>query len=270
MWIMETEVMEVETAAEGYLPAAPGGNAPFLRMAAASFLLHVMALGFLFMAAVNPFSAVESQPSLPVIHVTLSPLDGNNPSNVARFTTAPSEREDAAVHAQGKRTGTTPVKRNPFDSIPTENRAFEENREIGLASGPALTVPAPSRPEESVASGNVIQGNQVAVVTGGGRFPEPTLDSLPVRPRYLDTPSPVYPAEARSRGYEGTTLLTVEVLANGRVGQVLVKKSSGHVVLDRSALRAVQSWRFEPARIKRIPHAMTVDIPIRFSLEGQR
>jgi TonB family protein len=85
-------------------------------------------------------------------------------------------------------------------------------------------------------------------------------------PRYARNPKPVYPQEAREKGYEGKVLLRVEVLANGRVGQVVVKKSSGCEVLDRSALAAVKEWRFIPARKGEVAVPVWVIIPIKFQL----
>jgi len=85
-------------------------------------------------------------------------------------------------------------------------------------------------------------------------------------PRYRENTHPVYPLIARMRGYEGIVLLSVEIFANGRVGRLNIKKSSGHTVLDRSALEAVKKWKFEPAKRGDFPLTVTVDIPIRFSL----
>ena len=87
-------------------------------------------------------------------------------------------------------------------------------------------------------------------------------------PRYRENTHPVYPSIARMRGYEGIVLLSVEIFANGRVGRLNIKKSSGYAVLDRSALEAVRTWKFEPAKKADIPLTVTVDIPIRFSLDG--
>jgi len=67
------------------------------------------------------------------------------------------------------------------------------------------------------------------------------------QPRYAENPKPIYPQEARKKGYEGEVLLKVEVLVNGRVGCMEVKKSSGYETLDRSALTAVKQWKFIPA-----------------------
>ncbi len=85
-------------------------------------------------------------------------------------------------------------------------------------------------------------------------------------PRYRENTHPDYPLIARMRGYEGIVLLSVEIFANGRVGRLNIKKSSGYAVLDRSALEAVRTWKFEPAKKADIPLTVTVDIPIRFSL----
>jgi len=85
-------------------------------------------------------------------------------------------------------------------------------------------------------------------------------------PRYRENPHPVYPMIARIRGYEGVVLISAEVLADGRVGYVKLKKSSGYSVLDQSALNAVRKWIFEPARKMNTPLSTYVDIPLRFSL----
>jgi protein TonB len=87
-----------------------------------------------------------------------------------------------------------------------------------------------------------------------------------ILPRYLNAARPAYPLMARMRGYEGMVVLAVEVLTDGRPGEVRIKKSSGYALLDQSALNAVRAWRFEPARKMDTPLVMTVDIPVRFSL----
>jgi len=61
-------------------------------------------------------------------------------------------------------------------------------------------------------------------------------------------------------------LLKVEVLVNGRVGQLEVQKSSGHARLDEAALITVRNWRFKPARKGRETVICWVNIPITFSL----
>jgi protein TonB len=78
---------------------------------------------------------------------------------------------------------------------------------------------------------------------------------------------PSYPAAARRLGIQGTTLLRVHVLVDGRVGDVVVQETAGHPDLDRAATEAVQRWRFEPARRGDDPVAMWVMLPVEFRLK---
>lgn len=90
-------------------------------------------------------------------------------------------------------------------------------------------------------------------------------------PRYgfgsAANPIPRYPQLARERGWEGVVVLAVQVGAGGEALSVGIAKSSGHGLLDASAVDAVRRWRFEPARRAGIPIAAVATVPIRFRLE---
>jgi protein TonB len=77
---------------------------------------------------------------------------------------------------------------------------------------------------------------------------------------------PSYPATPRRLGIQGTALLRVHVLADGRIGDVLVEKSAGHPELDDAATDAVKRWRFDPARRGSDAVAMWVLLPVEFKL----
>lgn len=83
---------------------------------------------------------------------------------------------------------------------------------------------------------------------------------------YLRNPKPTYPAIAQQRGMEGMVLVYVEVSARGEPLSVTLKQSSGFVLLDKAALKAVHGWRFAPATRGGQPVAAGVEVPIRFSL----
>ncbi len=85
-------------------------------------------------------------------------------------------------------------------------------------------------------------------------------------PSHAVNPKPIYPLEAREKGYRGEVLLRVEVLSNGQVGQIEVKKSSGYGILDQSALSAVNKWKFIPARKGGVAIPAWVYIPVKFEL----
>ena len=56
------------------------------------------------------------------------------------------------------------------------------------------------------------------------------------------------------------------MLADGRIGDVLVEKSAGHPELDDAATDAVKRWRFDPARRGSDAVAMWVLLPVEFKL----
>ena len=85
-------------------------------------------------------------------------------------------------------------------------------------------------------------------------------------PRYGENSLPAYPLLARRRGYAGVVMLSAEILTDGSVGRVEMKKPSGYELLDRSALAAVKGWKFSPGKRLGIPVTMWVDVPVRFEL----
>ncbi|RMW22727.1 putative TonB [Pseudomonas syringae pv. tagetis] len=86
------------------------------------------------------------------------------------------------------------------------------------------------------------------------------------RAGYLDNPPPVYPPAAARRHQEGTTLLRVHVLPNGRTDQVQVLQSSGVPALDEAAQAAVRQWTFIPAKRGDTPLEGWVNVPLAFKL----
>ncbi|MGD8941463.1 MAG: TonB family protein, partial [Gammaproteobacteria bacterium] len=88
----------------------------------------------------------------------------------------------------------------------------------------------------------------------------------PQIPDYLNNPKPFYPVAAKHRGIQGLVLLEVTVSASGATTKVIVKKSSGHKVLDRAASDTVASWQFIPASENGKNIETVVEIPIKFEL----
>lgn len=61
-------------------------------------------------------------------------------------------------------------------------------------------------------------------------------------------PAPVYPRGSLRRNEQGKVILQVLILADGSVGEIQVKQSSGFKRLDHSAIKAVKRWRYIPAQ----------------------
>ncbi|MDH3503846.1 MAG: energy transducer TonB [Nitrospirota bacterium] len=82
----------------------------------------------------------------------------------------------------------------------------------------------------------------------------------------LKTERPLYPRMAREQGWQGKVVLRARISAEGTVKHATVQESSGFPALDDSALQAVQTWSFEPAKNGEFSVASTVALPIRFDL----
>jgi periplasmic protein TonB len=78
---------------------------------------------------------------------------------------------------------------------------------------------------------------------------------------------PEYPIPDIRMGHEGTVWLSIEILPNGRVGQVRIDQSSGFARLDASAEREARKWRMKPGTQDGIAVAMWKRVPVTFQLK---
>ncbi len=85
-------------------------------------------------------------------------------------------------------------------------------------------------------------------------------------PMYDINPSPPYPSMARRRGLAGTVILNVLVSNRGDVDRLSIHQSSGYKVLDKTALKAVNSWKFKPGKQGGKVISMHVLVPVSFEL----
>jgi len=83
------------------------------------------------------------------------------------------------------------------------------------------------------------------------------------------TVSPTYPRLSQRRGEEGTVVLSVEVLASGKSGEIKIIQSSGHRRLDNAALKAARQTQFTPARKSGKEIASTTELSFTFRLTGE-
>ena len=131
------------------------------------------------------------------------------------------------------------------------------------SSSSALVISPPQEVQTSFWGGGM-QEEKIQVAKGVSLFERETSF---VHPRYLNNPKPAYPQEAKQRGHQGEVTLRVEVLASGQVGRIEIRRSSGHEILDRSALATVKQWQFVPAKRGKESIPLWVNIPIKFRIE---
>ena len=117
------------------------------------------------------------------------------------------------------------------------------------------TVPVPlAEPEPEAPSGvegGVPGGVMGGVVggTGGGGGEEPLRVGGDVKAPVLSSRvEPQYPEAARKARMEGVIILEAIITADGNVEDVRVLKSV-NPLLDASAVRAVQQWKYKPATL---------------------
>jgi len=103
------------------------------------------------------------------------------------------------------------------------------------------------------------------------RPPQAASDQVELPSYAVTNPSFVYPVMANVQGVEGKLVMRVQVLADGRPGEMLLKQSSGNGILDQDAREQLARWRFNPARKNGQAVTAWVDVPVTYRLpEGRK
>lgn len=175
------------------------------------------------------------------------------------FTPAPVPGTEAAAPAD------PPVApkavRQPISSAPAKVATGTIAQATAEISEPAQTETPPSS-EQNVAEAapQGVKSESLAMASTEADY----------KAAYLNNPKPPYPLSAVRQGAEGRVVLWAEVLPDGRAGRVSLEKSSGHALLDASAMNTVRAWRFTPARKDGVVTTQAVRIPIDFTLQDRR
>ena len=75
---------------------------------------------------------------------------------------------------------------------------------------------------------------------------------------------PIYPAIARTAGISGVVRLIGTIGKDGRIENLQVV--SGHPMLARAALEAVQQWIYKPTLLNGMPVEVIAPIEVNFTL----
>lgn len=122
------------------------------------------------------------------------------------------------------------LRTGPAQEPPADTLTVVENLTAPVNTGPVVSAP----PEEKPPAPAV-------------KIEDPLIEANGAT-AYLNNPSPSYPQAAQRLGLQGRVLLRVQVLANGQVGKLEIKQSSGKTMLDDAALNTVKNWIFTPAK----------------------
>lgn len=212
----------------------------------------------------------------PVLPVQLVTLDVAEPP---REITPPAPRRERAAAirrperprpseiARAKVEDPTPQPVAPTPD-PVQARDPIEVTPSTVATLPAISEPAPAPASSAPAATSTTMELPASapVVAAKPSSTAPEAITRTARPLGGYQVRPTYPTAPRRLGIQGTTLLRVHVLADGRIGEVLVESSAGHPDLDQAAIGAIRGWRFDPARRGNEPVAMWVLLPVEFRL----
>lgn len=156
----------------------------------------------------------------------------------------------ALPRGQGGEDRVTAIKPLAPPSPPVKSVTQDENATRRALDKPVTTAP-PSVSQSSVAA---------------GVDSAPTIDA-DYKAAYLNNPKPSYPSAAFKMRIEGTVILKALVKPDGSCGEVLLSRSSGNDLLDKSAMDAVALWKFTPAKSQGREISQWVSIPITFSVK---
>jgi len=84
-------------------------------------------------------------------------------------------------------------------------------------------------------------------------------------PKPVYTPDPEYSEKARKKKINGTVVVAMIVTPEGRVRDVKISKGLDEG-LDKQALAAVRTWKFEPASKDGKPVAVHLNVDVSFRL----
>jgi protein TonB len=154
------------------------------------------------------------------------------------------------------KTEATPLKKRTKKIV--KQRAISVKRNSKLKSTTLVRKPkALKQPLDinEVENEKVIREEQVAFVS-----PSISTD--------INNRKPYYPQVARRRGMQGNVLLQVSVGIHGEVLDVVIKQSSGYLLLDEAAKETIKEWQFQPAQRDGKLEIGRIEIPIRFNLQN--
>jgi protein TonB len=201
----------------------------------------------------------------PVLHVSLVSSTAGREADIkdlSEITLPMKEPASDRANTIEPQVVVKPIEKKARDKIsvePVTSRVVEMQSIKPMVASISRPTNLRTNDESTTLQGNEGYGESVA-------GPSPATGISLAVPRYRENVHPAYPLIARIRGYEGVVLLSVEISADGGVGGLRIKRSSGYAMLDRSALEAVKTWKFEPGRKMGKPANMWVEVPVKFIL----
>ncbi len=214
-----------------------------------SFALHALFVVGLLSLAMPPKNIVLPPQAIPVSLVMTAP-----PAPAVAAPPAPNVTPSIQQQPEQPK----PIVK-PLQKKPVRNNPVKASPSPAAVTKPVTRSVAPSTQQPvSYASTRPVQTTPSPTRTATA----PIFDAA-----YLRNPAPEYPAIAKRRGMEGRVLLKVLVTSDGNADTVQVLNSSGYGILDAAATRAVEAWKFIPAKLGDETVMAEVVVPMEFRLD---
>lgn len=205
-----------------------------------------------------------------------TPIKASEPPRLTASLIAPTPREALAPASHPTPTEPSPKPQRPTPAPPKPTPAPTPRPPAQVAPAPLPAQPSTAAPQSesrAVPAAASASAGEPGARTQTAASPQPARESEAIVPPHADAshlgnPAPRYPAISRKLGEEGEVQLKLLVKADGSVGEVQVRRSSGFTRLDQAALRAAQHWRFVPARQGATPIDYWYLQSVRFALDA--
>jgi len=166
----------------------------------------------------------------------------------------------------------TPVYQNSCVSQAVGNLSCGEKVSVVGREGPWLKVVTADGVERYIGAATISQRKDRFVAIDIPAPTEPFVrDCSAFGPKTMKDPRIVYQrepdfsGEARKKHIQGTVNLSLTVGIDGRPHDIKVENGLGHG-LDENAVKAVEAWRFEPARQDGEPIEKKISVSVEFHL----
>ena len=184
----------------------------------------------------------------------------------------PAEIEESSNSRQVTSQNDLPQEIEPVDSQPTlakKHVTKTETVEPELSEKSTLERTQYSDEPSITDNAAISEITQIAAIQSESEAAG-SMEDTDVAPQFgvpgLSNPAPKYPYLARANNEEGQVVLRVHVDSHGNAQKVDTHKSSGIRRLDKAAKKAVQKWKFLPARTAGVVSDGIALVPVTFVL----
>jgi len=216
-----------------------------------------------------PYSSKEIKPAVEgdnTIKINLTEAESIMPDDNHSNISQDIPQKKSSLKQQDTESIKLPVKSILQKQKVVEEAPVEQQSKINPSAVPAIEK-KPAGEKQPLTETSPAKTHQAASPVQETVSKSATQSVVKAKPLYHRNPEPVYPRIARRRGQQGIVLLLVTVLENGLPGQVTLHKSSGHKLLDVSALKTVKRWHFLAGTINGQPVSMQVLVPVHFVIQ---